>query len=1041
MPVSFNFGGNLMLLTIGMMVKNEEKYLEKCLEALIPILEDLDSELVIVDTGSDDNTLEIAKKFTDKVYFHNWNDNFSEMRNTVISYAKGDWYFSVDGDEIVINPQIIIDFFKSNEYKKYNSAAVNIRNFTDIKNNIFTEILVPRIFKITNDFKYIGSIHEQPKFKNPIKKLNLQLDHYGYIHNDEKLMEYKFDRNTKLLKNELEKDPNNIYYLFQLSKSYEMRGKKKKALHSIKKAYKKVKKNNLEDEYINVSIHLVRMLIANNLYSEGKNLINEKLKNYKGYIDLYYYAGTIDYILDNKKSSLDSFENYVHTYINFNSSNGKNDLRVTNQTISKISIVYKYLMLLYYQGENYVKVLEYGRKLDSRKEFKQVIDKILNSFIKIEETEKIAKFHNSLDDEELKNILIESLERKYLSEFFSLKERTKIISAFAKTDTEYGTLNKVRKIILGKDHKHIINMLSDINYNKTPNYYADIVYFIFKNKSKSNTNILLSIRDRTLNEFIKYLNKKYDDLNEVLYDFVFRNNQNYENIAWLRLQKNLSRYLLAFDNLAIDDYKNVFNNYLKFGTSYVKEIYSEKVIEEEILSELDNEISFLILLYKANQVKKKQPKKYICYLRKALKMYPFLSKGIEILLGEYKEKEETNNELEEYKNKTKGKIKNLIDEKNLEEANKLIYKYEAIVPRDPEIISMKSVIFIMQGEYENARELLEKAVENHNNNFDLLYNLAYVYQHIGEIKKSYRIAKKSLQFANFEQEVNDANDLIEQADVNDKDKKELIQNNNPIFIGGAGRSGTTLLRVMLNAHSSLCAGPEFKLLPNISNIYKQLMNMEKIKKAYSLNDDAYINKVFRNFISSFFSNHIINNDAIRLVEKTPHNILVMKELGSMFPEAKFIHMIRDGRDVVSSLLTKNWVGFDGKPLNYVENIEDAAKYWKNTVIKGINDGNNNLLKGRVKIVKYENLIEHTKEEIRRILEFIDEPWDKKVLEYYEVDRGYEPQESSTKQVNKKINKKSLNRWKNDFTKKDKKIFKKVAGDLLIDLGYEQDNTW
>jgi len=153
-----------MLLTIGMMVKNEEKHLEECLEALAPILEELDSELVIVDTGSDDNTVEIAKKFTDKVYFHEWNDNFSEMRNTVISYAKGDWYFSLDGDEVVNNTKEFIDFFKNGKYKGYNTALVTQKNYFDVENDRFTLLLVPRLFKNDNGFQFEGAIHNQPQY-------------------------------------------------------------------------------------------------------------------------------------------------------------------------------------------------------------------------------------------------------------------------------------------------------------------------------------------------------------------------------------------------------------------------------------------------------------------------------------------------------------------------------------------------------------------------------------------------------------------------------------------------------------------------------------------------------------------------------------------------------------------------------------------------------------------------------------------------------------------------------------------------------------
>ncbi|EQB3123896.1 glycosyltransferase, partial [Clostridium botulinum] len=75
-----------MKLSIAMMVKNESKYLDKCLSSLKPVLDAVSSELIIVDTGSTDNTVEIAKKYTDKLYFHNWNNDFSDMRNITIDY-------------------------------------------------------------------------------------------------------------------------------------------------------------------------------------------------------------------------------------------------------------------------------------------------------------------------------------------------------------------------------------------------------------------------------------------------------------------------------------------------------------------------------------------------------------------------------------------------------------------------------------------------------------------------------------------------------------------------------------------------------------------------------------------------------------------------------------------------------------------------------------------------------------------------------------------------------------------------------------------
>ena len=74
-----------MLLSIVMMVKNEERFLQQTLNALKPLTDSIDSEIIILDTGSTDKTVEIAKTFTDKIYFCKWKDDFGCMRNKSIS--------------------------------------------------------------------------------------------------------------------------------------------------------------------------------------------------------------------------------------------------------------------------------------------------------------------------------------------------------------------------------------------------------------------------------------------------------------------------------------------------------------------------------------------------------------------------------------------------------------------------------------------------------------------------------------------------------------------------------------------------------------------------------------------------------------------------------------------------------------------------------------------------------------------------------------------------------------------------------------------
>ena len=82
-------------LSACMIVKNEEKFLAQCLNSI----KDAVDEIIIVDTGSTDKTVEIAQSFGAKVYHHPWRNSFSEARNHSLSYATCDWILQIDADE------------------------------------------------------------------------------------------------------------------------------------------------------------------------------------------------------------------------------------------------------------------------------------------------------------------------------------------------------------------------------------------------------------------------------------------------------------------------------------------------------------------------------------------------------------------------------------------------------------------------------------------------------------------------------------------------------------------------------------------------------------------------------------------------------------------------------------------------------------------------------------------------------------------------------------------------------------------------------
>jgi glycosyltransferase involved in cell wall biosynthesis len=208
-----------------MIVKDEAQILEKALVAL----DKYNYEIVIVDTGSEDNTKEIAFKYTDKVYDFKWVNDFSLARNYSISKASNEYVLVVDADEVVIDlDRNVLD---KNLSKEKVGRILRINKYSrDGEKFVFKE-RVNRLFN-KSLFEYEGSIHEQLVSKNREKystyNVPITMEHFGY-EEDEIKRKNKTKRNIELLKAELLNNGDDPYILYQLGKSYYMDKDYKKA--------------------------------------------------------------------------------------------------------------------------------------------------------------------------------------------------------------------------------------------------------------------------------------------------------------------------------------------------------------------------------------------------------------------------------------------------------------------------------------------------------------------------------------------------------------------------------------------------------------------------------------------------------------------------------------------------------------------------------------------------------------------------------------------------------------------------------------------
>lgn len=221
-------------ISICIITKNECDTLRQCLTCLKPYADAGNHEIVVVDTGSTDSTVEMCKEYTDKIYYFEWINDFSAARNYAAEKASHDWILCIDSDEFVTE-------WDEEELQEH------IRTKSNIIGNIIQSNTCGLGEKqyLSNDqasrlynrhfYSFNKPIHEQLEPINPqtghrYALLKLVVRHMSYADTPEKLQQ-KAQRNINLLKKELQKNAHDPYTLFQLGQSYYMIEDYKSALY------------------------------------------------------------------------------------------------------------------------------------------------------------------------------------------------------------------------------------------------------------------------------------------------------------------------------------------------------------------------------------------------------------------------------------------------------------------------------------------------------------------------------------------------------------------------------------------------------------------------------------------------------------------------------------------------------------------------------------------------------------------------------------------------------------------------------------------
>ncbi|GAX91612.1 tetratricopeptide repeat-containing glycosyltransferase family 2 protein [Effusibacillus lacus] len=299
-----------LLLGVHVVACNEEELLSRCLESV----KDIADEIILVDTGSVDRTLEVAASYGATIVQTNWEDDFSKIRNLALSHAQTQWVFYLDADEALVKGKDQIrEILRTTNAEAF---FVEIDNILGSRTEERLRHQTVRMFRRDPDYRFRGRIHEQiiPCIleKHPIAKIEnspLQIVHRGYL--PELLgRKDKIRRNLRILELSLQENPEDPFHLYNMGVTHCQLGNLQEAERYMKRAFE------LAPAGAAYRPTLIRdrtkILIERKDWTAAEQLLRCEIARYADYPDLYHLLGETLKQKGYLREALQTFQKAAH---------------------------------------------------------------------------------------------------------------------------------------------------------------------------------------------------------------------------------------------------------------------------------------------------------------------------------------------------------------------------------------------------------------------------------------------------------------------------------------------------------------------------------------------------------------------------------------------------------------------------------------------------------------------------------------------------------------------------------------------------------
>lgn len=268
-------------IALTMIVKNEARSLARCLDSVAPWVD----KMIVLDTGSTDDTIAIARAHGAEVYERRWTNDFAAARNAALAHSDADWNLVLDADEWLTSGGEYLQALRHDSRR----AVHNIRVDSDLGNGsniLISSHRIPRI--LPQGVRYKGRIHEQPAHNLPVVDASVAVRHDGYM---QAQLDTKKGRNLALLEETLAEMPDNPYMHFQLGKQYDIEQQHDKALSFYHRARELVR--NRSPWYHDLVVRTIECLRHEGRLEEAMIFASDEMPYWDQSPDFYFVVGCL----------------------------------------------------------------------------------------------------------------------------------------------------------------------------------------------------------------------------------------------------------------------------------------------------------------------------------------------------------------------------------------------------------------------------------------------------------------------------------------------------------------------------------------------------------------------------------------------------------------------------------------------------------------------------------------------------------------------------------------------------------------------------